>query len=128
MEIFSGTGNQATSLGRACGNQLPQPVSSRSHKMMIKFHSDALIAKRGFKAEFKASKSTLSLFQYGGYSKLYKNGYATDGPLGKKRTKNDGMRLLHCRHFFNSSVREAFNFSFYFLISLGRIFSIFFKY
>ncbi|KAK3741569.1 hypothetical protein QZH41_012512 [Actinostola sp. cb2023] len=53
VEIFSGTGNQAESLGRACGNLIPEPVVSKSYKMMIKFHSDALIAKRGFKARYE---------------------------------------------------------------------------
>lgn len=56
VEIFSGTGSQAESLGRVCGNSLPSPVLSKAHKMMIKFHSDALIAKRGFKTRYNASK------------------------------------------------------------------------
>ncbi|XP_031559878.1 tolloid-like protein 1 [Actinia tenebrosa] len=54
VEIFSGTGGQAESIGRVCGNSLPSPVLSKAHKLMIKFHSDALIAKRGFKARYNA--------------------------------------------------------------------------
>ncbi|KXJ24165.1 Tolloid-like protein 1 [Exaiptasia diaphana] len=53
VEIFSGTGINAESLGRACGNLIPKPVVSKSYKMLIKFHSDALIAKRGFKARYE---------------------------------------------------------------------------
>ncbi|XP_048589480.1 tolloid-like protein 1 isoform X2 [Nematostella vectensis] len=54
VEVFSGTGHQAESLGRICGNNLPSPFRSRAHKMLIKFHSDSLIAKRGFKARYTA--------------------------------------------------------------------------
>lgn len=56
VEIFSGVGIHAKSLGRACGSLIPKPVVSRSHKMVIKFHSDALIAKRGFKARYETCK------------------------------------------------------------------------
>ena len=57
VEPFSGTGQQAQSLGRFCGKVLPPgPLASRAHKMMVKFHSDEYIAKRGFQARFTSGR------------------------------------------------------------------------
>ncbi|XP_020628103.1 tolloid-like protein 1 [Orbicella faveolata] len=54
VEVFSGTGQQAESLGRYCGMQRPNTLTSRAHKMMIKFGSDSMIAKKGFRVRYTA--------------------------------------------------------------------------
>jgi len=54
VEVFSGTGQQAESLGRYCGKQRPDTLTSRAHKMMIKFASDEKVAKKGFQVRYTA--------------------------------------------------------------------------
>jgi len=54
VEVFSGTGPQAPSLGRFCGKQPPRMVKSRGHKMAIKFHSDKMVNSKGFRARYTA--------------------------------------------------------------------------
>jgi len=56
VEVFSGTGPQAPSLGRFCGKQPPRMVKSRGHKMAIKFHSDKMVNSKGFRARYTAGQ------------------------------------------------------------------------
>lgn len=55
VEVFSGTGQQAESLGRYCGRQVPSSLLvSRAHKMSVKFHSDKMVNSKGFRAQYTA--------------------------------------------------------------------------
>ncbi|KAJ7379470.1 Bone morphogenetic protein 1 [Desmophyllum pertusum] len=54
VEVLSGTGQQAESLGRYCGKQVPGIVASRAHKMAIKFRSDKMVNSKGFRAQYTA--------------------------------------------------------------------------
>lgn len=55
VEVFSGTGQQAVSLGRYCGRRISADIHfSRAHKMLVKFHSDKLISHTGFRAQYTA--------------------------------------------------------------------------
>lgn len=54
VEVFSGSGKQAHSLGRYCGRRVPRTLRSRSHKMAVKFRSDKRVSSKGFRAEYKA--------------------------------------------------------------------------
>lgn len=55
VEVFAGTGQQADSLGRYCGTTTPANIHfSRAHKMSVKFHSDKVMNKKGFRAQYTA--------------------------------------------------------------------------
>ena len=56
VQVFSGTGQHAVSLGRFCGQNRPDPLISRAHKMMIKFRSDKMLNGKGFKARYTAGQ------------------------------------------------------------------------
>ena len=56
VEVFTGTGQQADSLGRFCGKRLPGTVTSRGHKMAIKFRSDKRLNFKGFRAQYTAGQ------------------------------------------------------------------------
>ena len=48
--------------GKYCGRTLPKPVTASSQSLYIMFHSDDLVASKGFKAEWTSSV-TSSAFQ-----------------------------------------------------------------
>lgn len=56
VEVFTGTGPQADSVGRFCGKRLPGTVTSRGHKMAIKFRSDKRLNFKGFRAQYTAGQ------------------------------------------------------------------------
>ena len=54
VQVYSGIGQEAESLGRYCGKQDPIKLASTAHTMTVKFHSDKTSNSKGFKAVFAA--------------------------------------------------------------------------
>lgn len=54
VQVFSGTGQEAESLGRYCGKQDPIKLASKAHIMTVTFRSDKMFNSKGFKARFAA--------------------------------------------------------------------------
>lgn len=50
IEIFDGSNNYATSLGRFCGSKIPQPMISTGNELYMVFYSDASVQRKGFHA------------------------------------------------------------------------------
>ncbi|KAM9165722.1 bone morphogenetic protein 1 isoform 1-T1 [Pangshura tecta] len=56
MELFDGYDRTAPRLGRYCGSGPPEEVSSAGDSVMIKFHSDDTINKKGFHLRYTSTK------------------------------------------------------------------------
>uniref|UniRef100_UPI00358F3720 tolloid-like protein 2 isoform X2 n=1 Tax=Myxine glutinosa TaxID=7769 RepID=UPI00358F3720 len=56
MEIYDGYNNDAPRLGRFCGSGPPEEVFSSGDSIMIRFHSDDTIDKKGFHARYSSNK------------------------------------------------------------------------
>lgn len=52
VQVFSGTGPNADSLGRFCGKQPPEMLTSRRHKMAVQFRSNKRVNSKGFRAQY----------------------------------------------------------------------------
>ncbi|XP_053392429.1 tolloid-like protein 1 isoform X5 [Mercenaria mercenaria] len=50
IEVFDGSNNYATSLGRFCGAKIPHQVISTGNELYIVFYSDASVQRKGFHA------------------------------------------------------------------------------
>uniref|UniRef100_A0A3P8SX64 Cubilin n=1 Tax=Amphiprion percula TaxID=161767 RepID=A0A3P8SX64_AMPPE len=58
VEILDGDNDDAPSIGRYCGSEVPHPVTSFSNALVVKFTSDHSVPKRGFRATYSASTSS----------------------------------------------------------------------
>ncbi|BHF63132.1 Bone morphoproteintic protein 1 [Sparganum proliferum] len=53
LEVFDGSSESAASLRKICGSGFPKPVASTTNKMTLKFVSDGVISKKGFRVRFE---------------------------------------------------------------------------
>ncbi|XP_074621556.1 uncharacterized protein LOC141880074 [Acropora palmata] len=54
LEVFSGDSTDVNNrLVKLCGNELPDPIVSTSHELLIRFRSDFSVTKRGFKLQYE---------------------------------------------------------------------------
>uniref|UniRef100_A0A8C4D9G2 Cubilin n=1 Tax=Dicentrarchus labrax TaxID=13489 RepID=A0A8C4D9G2_DICLA len=58
VEILDGDNSQAPSIGRYCGFEVPQPVTSFSNSLVVSFISDQSVSRKGFRATYSASTSS----------------------------------------------------------------------
>uniref|UniRef100_A0AAQ4PGY7 Cubilin n=1 Tax=Gasterosteus aculeatus aculeatus TaxID=481459 RepID=A0AAQ4PGY7_GASAC len=58
VDVLDGDNYQAPSIGRYCGFEIPQPVTSFSNSMVVNFISDHSVSSKGFRATFSASTSS----------------------------------------------------------------------
>ncbi|MBN3293694.1 TLL2 protein, partial [Polypterus senegalus] len=56
MEIYDGYDSSAPRLGRFCGSGPPEEIYSAGDSIMIRFHSDDTINKKGFHARYTSTK------------------------------------------------------------------------
>ncbi|MBN3281561.1 TLL1 protein, partial [Polyodon spathula] len=56
MEIYDGYDSTAPRLGRFCGSGPPEEIYSAGDSVMIRFHSDDTINKKGFNARYTSTK------------------------------------------------------------------------
>ncbi|RZC35073.1 CUB, FXa inhibition and/or EGF CA domain containing protein, partial [Asbolus verrucosus] len=57
VEIFNGTDSSASSFGKFCGSSLPPDIVS-SKTLLVHFHSDGTVSKKGFSLIYKASNDS----------------------------------------------------------------------
>ena len=63
LEVFDGNSTDANNrLAKLCGNQLPNPIVSTSHELLIRFRSDESVTKRGFNLRFNDTGILLFFF------------------------------------------------------------------
>ena len=54
LEVFSGDSTDVNNrLAKLCGNELPDPIVSTSHELLIRFRSDFSVTNRGFKLQYE---------------------------------------------------------------------------
>nr|VZI50314.1 unnamed protein product [Spirometra erinaceieuropaei] len=53
LEIYDGPSESSPRLRQLCGSKFPKPVASKMNKMTLKFVSDDLFSKKGFKVRFQ---------------------------------------------------------------------------
>lgn len=56
IEVFDGSNNYATSLGRFCGAKNPHQMISTGNELYIVFYSDASVQRKGFHATHTTCK------------------------------------------------------------------------
>ncbi|XP_069771614.1 bone morphogenetic protein 1a [Narcine bancroftii] len=56
MELFDGSDDTAPRLGRFCGSGPPEEIYSAGDSIMIRFHTDDTINKKGFHARYTSTK------------------------------------------------------------------------
>ncbi|KAI5100082.1 bone morphogenetic protein 1 isoform X1 [Silurus meridionalis] len=56
MELFDGPDTIAPHLGRYCGSRPPDDLSSAGDTILIKFHSDHTVSKKGFHIQYTSTK------------------------------------------------------------------------
>lgn len=56
MELFDGYDSTAPRLGRYCGSGPPEEVYSAGDSVLVKFHSDDTITKKGFHLRYTSTK------------------------------------------------------------------------
>lgn len=56
MELFDGYDSTAPRLGRYCGSGPPEEVYSAGDSVLVKFHSDDTISKKGFHLRYTSTK------------------------------------------------------------------------
>ena len=63
LEVFDGNSTDANNrLAKLCGNQLPNPIVSTSHELLIRFRSDGSVTKRGFNLRFNDTGTLVFVF------------------------------------------------------------------
>uniref|UniRef100_A0A4W3GHQ2 Bone morphogenetic protein 1-like n=1 Tax=Callorhinchus milii TaxID=7868 RepID=A0A4W3GHQ2_CALMI len=61
MELFDGSDDSAPRLGRFCGSGPPEEIYSAGDAIVIRFHTDDTISKKGFHARYTSTKFQDSL-------------------------------------------------------------------
>ncbi|KAK2117838.1 Bone morphogenetic protein 1, partial [Saguinus oedipus] len=56
MELFNGFDSSAPRLGLFCGSGPPEVVYSAGDSVLVKFHSDDTITKKGFHLQYTSTK------------------------------------------------------------------------
>ncbi|XP_063261858.1 tolloid-like protein 2 isoform X3 [Prinia subflava] len=69
MEIYDGYDSTAPRLGRFCGSGPLEEIYSAGDSIMIRFHTDDTINKKGFHAQYISKTSDLKLFDHAGLGK-----------------------------------------------------------
>ncbi|XP_072181287.1 extracellular serine proteinase-like [Diadema setosum] len=54
VEIHDGDSTAATSLGKVCGDVIPEPITSTGNAMTVHFHTDSSVTRTGFRASYTA--------------------------------------------------------------------------
>ncbi|CAK8687745.1 unnamed protein product [Clavelina lepadiformis] len=55
VEVYDGDADTAVTFGRFCGNEAPDPILSSGNSLLLRFHSDDTINKKGFRARYSSA-------------------------------------------------------------------------
>nr|CAB3264299.1 Tolloid protein [Phallusia mammillata] len=56
VEVYDGNSDSAVRFGRFCGQRAPSTLLSSSDSLLIRFHSDDTINKKGFRASYRSTR------------------------------------------------------------------------
>lgn len=56
VELYDGPDILAPILGRFCGSKKPDPVVASGSSLLLRFHSDASVQRRGFQAQHSTGR------------------------------------------------------------------------
>ncbi|XP_014680485.1 PREDICTED: tolloid-like protein 1, partial [Priapulus caudatus] len=57
ITLYDGNATAAQTLGRFCGSKIPHPIVSSGNRLLVTFHSDASVQRRGFLARHVSGES-----------------------------------------------------------------------